>query len=168
MREQAKEAERLEPNGEGARKGPRTATPRGQRRYPVDSRHLPPRGLLKRNVETSYLCLARGMARSFLPGDRLPSRRRPGSFRPEHGPIFSPLFGGQSRSGTATPGSRQADRKGRRRRCGTGCWKKPMPVCNEPDTGRTCPARKGADVQQVLRRERAWRTVLMREGERRL
>jgi len=41
-----------------------------------------------------------------------------------------------------------------------------MPACNEPDTGRTCPARKGAYVQQVLRREKAWEFRLD-EGRRR-
>jgi len=142
MREQAKGAERLGPKGDGARKGPRTATPRGRKRHPVDSRHLPPRGLLERNVETSYLRLTERRARSFLPGTEPFSSCRPGSFRPAPCPIFSPLFGGQSRSGTVAIASRQAYRKGRPRRCGTGCWKKPRPVCNEPDTGQACPARK--------------------------
>ena len=167
MREQAKGAERLGPKGDGARKGPRTATPRGRKRHPVDSRHLPPRGLLERNVETSYLRLTERRARSFLPGTEPFSSCRPGSFRPAPCPIFSPLFGGQSRSGTVAIASRQAYRKGRRRRCGTGCWKKPRPVCNEPDTGQACPARKGAHVQQVLRCEKAGRTTLKREGDRR-
>ena len=165
MREQAKEAERLGPKGGGVRKGPRTATPRGQQRHPVDSRHLPPRGLLKRNVETPYLRQKDGCARSFLPGSGRSSPRRPGSFRPEHGPIFSPLFGGQSRSGTAAISLGQADRKEGRWGCGTGCWKKPMPACNESDRGQTCPARKGAHVQQVLRCEKAGRTTLKRESD---
>lgn len=33
--------------------------------------------------------------------------------------------------------------------------------------GTQCPARKGAHVQQVNRREMSWRTVLMGESERR-
>jgi hypothetical protein len=118
-------------------------------------------------VETSYLRLTERRARSFLPGTEPFSSCRPGSFRPAPCPIFSPLFGGQSRSGTVAFGARQADRKESPRRCGTGCWKKRTPACNEPDTGQACPARKGAHVQQVLRCEKAGRTTLKREGDRR-
>jgi hypothetical protein len=117
-------------------------------------------------VETPYLRLIDGSARSFLPGgEQLSSSRWPGSFRPEPCSIFSPLFGGQSRSGRAALGPRQADRKESPWGCGTGCWKKPMPACSEPDTGRMCPARKGAHVQQVLRCENVGRTILKREGD---
>lgn len=50
------------------------------------------------------------------PRSSLPSLR-PGSFR------------------GVQPLPRQADRKGSRWSCGTGCWKKRMPPCNEADTG---------------------------------
>jgi hypothetical protein len=43
--------------------------------------------------------------------------QRPGSFR------------------VMQPSTRQADRKGSPWSCGTGCWKKRMPFCNEADTG---------------------------------
>ncbi len=116
-------------------------------------------------METPYLCLSKSRARSFLRGVEPSSSRRPGSFRPAFGPIFSPLFGGQSRSNRAAFGPRQVDRKESPWRCGTGCWKKRMPACNESYTGRTCPARKGAHVQQVLRCEKVGRTTLKRESD---
>ena len=50
-------------------------------------------------------------SRSSLPSSRL------GSFR------------------SMQPSRRQADRKGGPWSCGTGCWKKRMPSCNEADTG---------------------------------
>ena len=67
-------------------------------RHPVDSRHLPPRALLKRNVETPYLCLemdmpdlssphpvflvgAAGIVPASAEPDLLSPPRRPESFR---------------------------------------------------------------------------------------
>ncbi len=130
--------------------------------HPVDSRHLPSRVLLKRNVETPYLRLPMASARSFLPAA---DRRHAARIVPVMGaPDLLSLIRGQSRSGGPGHPLRQADREESRWWCGTGCRKKRKPACNGSDTGR-CPARKGAHVRQVLRRERVWRSDLTREGE---
>jgi len=132
--------------------------------HPVDSRHLPPRVLLKRNVETPYLRPRMASARSFLPAleRRATARIVPALPTPD---LLS-LLVGQSRSGGGGHVRGQADREESPWWCGTGCRKKRKPACNGSDTG-DCPARKGAHVRQVLRREIAWRTDLTREGDRR-
>jgi hypothetical protein len=146
----------LGPNGDGARKGPRTATPRGQ--YGTRSTA----GTYPRVHFWSGTWKPRIFARSTAVPDLsspvvayqpLPAGIVLACARPDR--LF-PSSQAKSRSGTAAVASRQADRKGHPWGCGTGCWKKPRPACNEPDTGRRCPARKGAHVQQVLRRKRAW------------
>jgi len=159
---------RLGPNGDGAGKGPGTATPRGR----SGTRSIA--GTYPRAHSWSGTWKPRIFARSMAAPDLsspAPSPPAPAG-RDRSGPRTArsslPLSGGQESFRHGHHSRRQADRKESPWRCGTGCWKKPMPACNEPATGRTCPARKGAHVQQVLRRERAWRTVLTREGDRRL
>ena len=94
----------------------RSHTPKAERGNPVSppgegqSPIFPPRSRRARRD---------GRDRSGSPScsrSSLPSLR-PGSFRG-----MQPLL-------------RQADRKGSPWSCGTGCWKKRMPPCNEADTG---------------------------------
>jgi len=95
----------------------RSHTPRAERGNPVS----PP---------------GEGESPIFPPRLRRKGVSRPGSFRfALMPPIFPPLTEARVVPGRAAFLLRQADRKGSPWSCGTGCWKKRMPPCNEADTG---------------------------------
>ncbi len=105
----------------------------------------------------------------FPPRLRRNGARRPGSFRlAPMAPIFSPLVEARVVPGHSAFLIRQADRKEGPWSCGTGCWKKRMPPCNEVDTGSEFARRESELTSgRCLAAKRCERIVLDRESDRR-